>query len=129
MNPSIKVELIYPKLSYAIVGALFEIHNEIGGSLKEKHYQKGLAMAFEEKGIKFSEQLEVPIKFKDKKISNYFLDFLADEKVIVELKTKALTKSYYDQLFSYLKTADKKLGIVAIFGNDELRFRRIANLY
>lgn len=86
-------------------------------------------MAFKERGIEFSEQLEVPIKFKEQKISNNFLDFLVDKKVIVELKTRPLTKSYYDQLLSYLKTTNMKLGIVAIFGKDGLRFKRIANLY
>lgn len=121
--------LVYPELSYQIVGALFEVYNQLGGSLQEKHYQKALSLALKDKGIKFKEQIEVPIRFKGEKISNYFLDFLVDEKIVVELKTTALTKSYYDQLPSYLKTTDKKLGIVAIFGKDELRFRRIANLY
>lgn len=124
-----KTELIYPDLSYNVVGALFEVYNELGESLQEKHYQKGLALALKDRNIKFREKVEVPIKFKDKKISNYFLDFLVDDKIIIELKTKSLTKSYYDQLLSYLKTTDKRLGIVAVFGKDELRFRRVANLY
>lgn len=124
-----KDNLIYPGLSYKIVGALFEVHNELGGGLQEKHYQKALAKVLRDKNIGFKEQIEIPIRFRGEKLSNYFLDFLIEEKIIVELKTKRFLKEYYSQLNSYLKKTDKKLGIVAIFGKDELRYKRIVNLY
>lgn len=124
-----KKDLLYPELSYEIIGILFDVHNNLGGALQEKHYQKAVAVALKEKNISFKEQVEVPIKFKGEKISNYFLDFLVEDKIIIELKTKRFIKDYYDQLSSYLKTINIKLGIVAVFGKDELRYKRIINLY
>ncbi|EKE21357.1 MAG: hypothetical protein ACD_7C00270G0006 [uncultured bacterium] len=43
-------KLIYPKLSYDIVGALYEVYNTIGNGLQEKYYQKALVRELEEKG-------------------------------------------------------------------------------
>ncbi len=39
-------DLIYPELSYKIVGILFEVYNQIGAGLHEKYYQKLLLLAF-----------------------------------------------------------------------------------
>lgn len=58
-------ELIYPKLSYEIIGSSFEVYNSIGSGYQEKYYQKALAKEFQAKGIKFKEQLPVKISQRD----------------------------------------------------------------
>ena len=35
-----KNDLLYPELSYKIVGCAYEVFNEIGGGHKEKHIKK-----------------------------------------------------------------------------------------
>ena len=35
-------DLIYPKLSYKIVGTLYDVYNAIGGGYQEKYYQRAL---------------------------------------------------------------------------------------
>lgn len=37
------VDLIYPLLSYKIMAALFKVHNKLGPTHQEKHYQKAIA--------------------------------------------------------------------------------------
>lgn len=44
-------ELFYPKLSYEVVGALYEVYNAIGSGYQEKYYQKALAKELEEKKL------------------------------------------------------------------------------
>lgn len=49
-------DLLYPELSFQIVGCAFEVHNELGFGFKESIYQKALALAFKEKKLSYTEQ-------------------------------------------------------------------------
>ena len=46
---SLKKDLVYPELSYKIVGVLFEVYNEIGPGHHEKYYQKAIALGLKKK--------------------------------------------------------------------------------
>lgn len=42
-------KVIYKKLSYDIVGVLFEVYNELGYGYQEKYYEHAIAVAFDNK--------------------------------------------------------------------------------
>jgi len=125
----IKNDLIYPELSYKIIGVLFEVYNNLGPGYQEKYYQKAIGVTFQEQGVHFQEQLLAPIKFKDKKIGKYFLDFLVDNKIVLEIKKgDRFSRRDIEQVYAYLKTTNLKLGIIANFTNKGIKFKRILNL-
>lgn len=105
MKPSInKEDLLYPELSYQIIGCAYDVHNELGGGLLEKGYQKALAVSFKNRQIKFEEQIDYPIMFEGEKVGAGFFDFLADGKVVVELKrTQHFSRKKIYQVVTYLK--------------------------
>ena len=78
--------LIYPEMSYKIVGCLFEVWNELGPGHLEKTYQKALSFVSQNKNIKFKEQVSSPVYFKEKLISKRYIDFVIEEKVVLEIK-------------------------------------------
>lgn len=121
-------ELIYPNLSYNIVGALYEVYNQLQYGHREKVYQKALIQEFTSRSIKFKRELYYPILFKEKIISKYYYDFLIEDKIILELK---VAEDFYqkdiNQLLSYLKSKKYHLGILALFSKKGLKFRRILN--
>lgn len=121
-------KLVYPELSYKIVGILFEVFNKLKYGHKEKIYQKALVEELEQEKIKFKRELYFPIDFKGKVISSYFFDFLIDNKIVLELK---VANDFYrrdiNQLLSYLKFRNYRLGILVLFTKDGLRYRRIVN--
>ena len=79
--------------------------------------------------IPFEEQLKVDLTFNGDKIGVYFLDFLIDNKIILELKKKDFfSKNDINQVYTYLKSTGLKLGIIAHFTSKGVRFRRILNL-
>jgi GxxExxY protein len=122
-------DIIYPDLSYRIIGILFEIWNEIGYGYREKYYQKALANAFKRLDVEFKEQLPYKIKCRGEDIGICFLDFLIENKMILELKRgEYFSKSNINQVYAYLKTTGLKLGIIANFTSKGLRFKRIVNL-
>lgn len=123
------MDLIYPELSYKIIGIMFEVYNELGPGYQEKHYQKAIAGAFGKHKIFFKEQVLVQLKFQDVKIGNYFLDFVVEDKIVLEIKQgERFLKTNISQLNSYLKTTNLNLGILVNFANHGLQYKRIVNL-
>lgn len=122
-------DLIYPELSYQIVGILFEVHNELGPGHHEKYYQRAIAEGLKKCKLSFQEQVYTPLTFKDAKIGSYYLDFLIEDKIALEIKKgDRFSKRHINQILSYLKTKNLKLGIIANFGSDGVKFKRIINI-
>ena len=46
-------KVVYPKLSYRIVGILFEVYNQLGPGYQEKYYQRAIEATFGENKLKF----------------------------------------------------------------------------
>ena len=119
-------KLIYPKLSYKIVAALYEVHKNLGGGYQEKYYQRALAKEFDIRKIKYKEQLPIELKYKNESLGRYFLDFLIEDKIILEIKSDS---KFYNrdikQVLGYLKAKKLELGILACFGKGGLIYKRI----
>ena|SRR3989344_5650918 len=112
-------EVLYPELSYEIVGACFGVHNELGCYAREKQY----ADLFEEKlrdlGIEYKREFRIGD-------SGNIVDFLVDKKVLVELKTVRLVgRTHFRQLQNYLQQSRVKLGLLVNFSDKYLRPKRI----
>ena len=122
-------DLVYPELSYEIIGCAYEVCNKLGGGLHEKYYQKGMAVEFELKGWKFKEQAYFPLEYKGKIIGKSFLDFLVDDKIIVEIKKDTrFSKEHIDQVNNYLKVTGLKLALLINFSGKEVFHTRILNI-
>ncbi len=80
--------------------------------------------------IPYREQVPFEIKFQGKNIGRYFLDFLIDGKIILEIKKETkFRKHNIKQVVGYLKKTNLKLGIIVNFTKDGIKFKRILNLY
>ncbi|MEK7508948.1 MAG: GxxExxY protein [Patescibacteria group bacterium] len=124
-----KNKVVYPELSYKIVGLLFEVWDEIGWSHKEKYIQKAIALAFNNHGIRFKKEVKTDLKYHGDKIGVYFLDFLVEDKIVLEIKKREFfSQQDIKQIYSYLKATDLKLGIIVHFTSRGIRFKRILNL-
>lgn len=109
-------ELIYPDLSYKIVGLLFDIYNELGFGYQEKYYQRALKIKLDCEKIKYKKECLKTIKIDSQIIGRYFIDFVIDDKIVVELKiANDFYKKDISQVLGYLKATKLKLGILVIF--------------
>src|SRR3989344_1952469 len=130
MNDLKRKDVLYPEESYKIVGALFNVYNEIGPGHHEKYYQRAVAGELTEKGFKICQQVYTPLLYKGKIIGKQFLDFLIEDKIILEIKKGDMfSKRHIDQVLNYLKTKKIRLAILANFGNNGIQFRRLINFY
>ncbi|MBA3704746.1 MAG: GxxExxY protein [Bacteroidetes bacterium] len=123
-------EVVFPELSYKIVGCAYEVQNELGGGFPEKYYQKALAIELRTKLIEFREQVYFPLEFKSEQIGKNYFDFLIEDNIVVEIKRgNHFSKSHFDQILRYLKVSDKRLGLLINFATEEVQVKRILNLY
>ncbi|MBI2075562.1 MAG: GxxExxY protein [Candidatus Harrisonbacteria bacterium] len=127
-HPLRRNDILYPELSYAINGTLFKVFEDLGYGYQERIYQRAAAVAFTEAGIKFSEQVHTPLVYEGQTIGRYFLDFLIEDKIVLEMKQgNYFKKQNMDQIIGYLKANNLKLGLIANFTRNGVQVRRILN--
>ncbi|MBP9731887.1 MAG: GxxExxY protein [Candidatus Magasanikbacteria bacterium] len=121
-------DLLYPELSFRINGILYEVARELGGGHQEKHYQKAVAVGLQNQKIKFQEQFYTPLTFQGEQVGKYFLDFLVEDNIVIELKRGLfIPRKIIEQTFQYLQALDLQLGIIACFTNQGVIIKRIIN--
>ncbi|MBU3901121.1 GxxExxY protein [Patescibacteria group bacterium] len=121
-------KLVYPELSYVLMGILFEIHNKLGTKYQEKHYQKAVEIKLKELKIPYQREAKVNIEFNGEELGEFFIDFIIDGKIILELKRIwKITADDIKQVLRYLKATNLKLGIIVNFRHQRLESRRVLN--
>lgn len=123
-------KVVYPELSYKIVGILYGVYNDLGYGYQEKYYQRALTTAFNREKIKIKSQLCVKLIYQNQSIGFYLADFLIDDKIILEIKVgDHFYPKYISQTSAYLKATKLKLAILANFTSRGIIFKRVLNLY
>src|SRR3989344_4180290 len=109
-------DIIYPALSYKIMGILFKVHRTLGGNYQEKYYQRAIENDFKKEKISYKRELMVNLNYGEFKIGKYYLDFFVEDKIALEIKAvPVFKKDYYSQVLAYLDAVRVKLGIIANF--------------
>ena len=118
--------MLYPELSYEIIGVLYKVYNSLGSGYQEKYYQRALEKEFRLHRIKFENQLPIRLKYQGDDLGIYYLDFLIEGKIVLEIK---VASKFYPkdirQILGYLKAKNVKLGILACFGKNGMIYKRI----
>lgn len=123
-------KVLYRALSYKIVGVLFDVYNDVGYGHREKHYENAVAIALEKNGLRYKRQLYSQVLYEGETVGKYFFDFLVEDVIVLELKQgNTFSNQHIDQVFSYLKANNLKLGIIAQFTNKGVKCKRVLNLY
>jgi GxxExxY protein len=122
-------DLIYPELSYLIVGCAFEVWNELGPGHSERTYQQAMAVTLRKKNLQFSEQVYSKLKFQEQKLNGKFFDFIIENKIVVELKKgDYFSIKHIQQTSDYLIRSKLQLAIIINFTFNGVRSKRIVNI-
>lgn len=108
----------YNRLSDLIIGTAIEVHRKLGPGLLESIYRKALAFELGKIGIKADQEVPFNCIYENQDLGLAFrADMIVEDAIILELKsTEENHPVYYKQLTSYLKVADKRLGLLINFG-------------
>ncbi|MFC1510947.1 GxxExxY protein [Candidatus Margulisiibacteriota bacterium] len=118
------------KLAKQIIGIAIEIHKILGPGFVEKIYAKALAYELSKNKMRFSKEKVIRVKYKDLLLGDQRVDFLIEDSLILELKAvSAINDIHLAQILSYLKAADKRLGLILNFARGTLEIKRVANKF
>ena len=106
------------EIAKEVVDAAFRVHTKLGPGLLESVYEVVLAHELKKKGFSIIRQKAVPVKYDDLVFDVGFrADIIVEDLVILELKSvEATVPVHKKQLLTYLRLADKKLGLLINFG-------------
>ena len=112
-------EIIYKEESYKIVGACFEVYNEMGCGFLEPVYQECVEFEFGDQQIPFVAKQQLKLKYKLHELKSLYVpDAICFGKIIVELKAvKEITDEHRAQVHNYLKATGYRLGLLINFGH------------
>jgi GxxExxY protein len=117
---------LYEELTKTILGACFEVSNELGAGFLESVYQNALLIVLQQKGLKVQPQFPLNVKFRGQVVGQFYADLLVEDQVIVELKAvTALTPVHQAQVINYLKGTGIEVGLLVNFGRPKIEYRRL----
>jgi GxxExxY protein len=100
-----------------VVDAAYRVHSVLGPGLLESVYQAVMASELQKRGLSVAQQQVIPVVYDDTRFEMGFrADLVVQNSVIVELKSIAeITALHKKQLLTYLRLADKRLGLLINF--------------
>ena len=123
-----KNKFLHKELSYQVLGCIYAVRNKYGSGQKELVYQNALDEELKQKKIPFKRETNIKIISPDtgKVMGNYRVDFIIDEKIIIEVKAMTYTpKKIEEQLYSYLRSTPYEIGYLINFGSPKIFIKRV----
>ena len=117
-------------LAKSVVDAAFQVHKALGPGLLEAAYQACLEIELSKRGLSWSAQQLLPIRYEGVVVDGAFrIDLLVEGRVIVELKAvEQLLPIHSAQLLTYLRLSGNRLGFLINFNTPLIKngIKRIA---
>ncbi|MEO8457509.1 MAG: GxxExxY protein [Chloroflexota bacterium] len=114
------------ELTQKVIGAAYEVHNELGPGFLETIYQTALLRELSALGIKAVVQAPIPVYYKGSAIGQYYADLLVEGKLIVELKAVAnIDTAHEAQVLHYLTATRLQLALIVNFGGSSVHVKRV----
>jgi len=106
------------EIAKQVVDAAYKIHTTLGPGLLDSVYEVVLAYELKKRGLEVIRQKALPVVYEEVQFDEGFrLDLLVEDRVIVEIKSaEKITPAHKKQLLTYLRLADKRLGLLINFG-------------
>lgn len=119
---------MYEDEGYKLMGAAFEVYNQIGYGMAEEIYQQCLEVELTLRGIPFKPKDKLEVFYKGRQLdTRYIPDLFVFDGIVVELKAVSqLLAEHEAQLFNYMRIARKQVGYLINFGrNKEVEWKRL----
>src|SRR6266403_906594 len=116
----------HKEITEAIIGAAFEVYNQLGYGFLERVYHRALQVELLRRGFRAELEKRITVRYKDTIVGEYDADLLVEDCVLVEIKIA----SQYDKraeahLLNELKATDIKLGLLLNLGRTKVEFKRL----
>ena len=114
------------ELTERVLGAVFEVANELGCGFLEKVYERALVRELGARGIRGTAQAPMEVKYKGYGVGEYFADVLVEGVLVVELKcVERFGNEHMAQCLNYLKASGLNVCLLINFQRSKVEWRRI----
>jgi GxxExxY protein len=111
------------QIASVVVDSVFKVHKTLGPGLLESAYETVLVYELQKRGLAVATQVPVPIVYEAITLDTGFrADLIVENLVIIELKSvEKIIPVHKKQLLTYLRLADKRLGLLINFGEEMIK--------
>jgi GxxExxY protein len=119
-------KLLHEETTRKIIGAAFEVHDQLGYGFLERVYQRALQVELLQRGVTAELEKKIQIQYKGVVVGDYDADLIVDGRVAVEIKVAPqYDKRDEAQLLNELKATGIKVGILINFGRTKVDYKRL----
>jgi len=111
-------KLLHRATTETIIGAAFEVHQELGYGFLERVYQRALQVELIRRGVAAEIERRIQVQYKGVVVGDYDADF--------EIKVnQQYDKRDEPQLLNELKATGFKVGLLVNFGRNRVEYKRL----
>ena len=115
----------HKEITETIIGAAFEVHNQLGYGFLERVYQRALQVEPLRRGISAEIEKRIQVQCKGVVVGDYDADLIVGDCVAGEIKVSPqYDKRDEAQLLNELKATGLKVGVLLNFGRTKVEFKR-----
>ena len=119
-------KLLHERTTSRIIGAAFEVHDQLGYGFLERVYQRALQVELLRRGATAEIEKRIQVQYKGVVVGDYDADLIVDDCVAVEIKVPPqYDKRDEAQLLNELKATGLKVGMLVNFGRTKLEYKRL----
>ena len=113
------------ELSQKVIGAAFNVHNQLGFGFLESVYEKALSIELHKLGIYHQLQSPIQVLYDDQIVGDFVCDVLVEGSLVLELKSvQKLSTAHEVQLVNYLNATRLDVGLLINFGPTKVEVKR-----
>ena len=123
MSKLIKLE--FEEITHKIIGAAYEVFNQLGFGFLESVYHKAMIIELAKYDLKVESEKPLNVFYDDQVVGDFNVDLFVENTVLVELKSvQNLAKGHEVQLVNYLNGLRKEIGLLINFGPSGVEVKR-----
>ncbi len=118
----------HSNITEKMIGCALKVHNKLGSGFPEIIYHRALEIELKKQGIEFVSEQAMPVYYEGEKIGTRRVDFLVQNKVMVEIKAVSeLQDGHTAQIINYLEAFGLEVGLLLNFGAKRMEIKRYIN--
>jgi GxxExxY protein len=126
IGPDAEAHFPHKDLTEAIIGAAFEVYNNLGYGFLERVYHRALQVELLKRGVRAELEKRITVHYKDVVVGEYDADLFVEDSIIVEIKVAPqYDKRDEAQVLNELKATGLKLGLLLNFGRSKVEVKRL----
>jgi len=115
----------HAELTGQIIGACYDVANDLGHGFVESVYQRALFIALQERELSVASEVPLNVWYRGQVVGEFVADLVVAETALVELKAaRRLLPDHQAQVINYLNGTGLPVGLLVNFGRSSVEIKR-----